>query len=49
LAVSPGCCVSRPEASFTTALREQLGLKLESAKIERDTLIVEHLERPSET
>ena len=35
-------------ADFTTALREQLGLKLESAKIERDTLIVERLERPSE-
>jgi uncharacterized protein (TIGR03435 family) len=33
---------------FTTALREQLGLKLESAKIARDTLIVERLERPSE-
>lgn len=33
---------------FTTALREQLGLKLESAKIERDTLIVERLERPTE-
>jgi uncharacterized protein (TIGR03435 family) len=35
-------------ADFTTALREQLGLKLESAKIERDTLIVERLDRPSE-
>jgi uncharacterized protein (TIGR03435 family) len=33
---------------FTTALREQLGLKLESARIERDTLVVERLERPSE-
>jgi len=30
-----------------TALNE-LGLKLESTKIERDTLIVDHLERPSE-
>jgi uncharacterized protein (TIGR03435 family) len=33
---------------FTTALREQFGLKLESARIERDTLVVERLERPSE-
>ena len=30
-----------------TALREQLGLKLEPATIERDTLIVDRIERPS--
>jgi uncharacterized protein (TIGR03435 family) len=34
-------------ADIATALNE-LGLKLESTKIERDTLIVERLERPSE-
>jgi uncharacterized protein (TIGR03435 family) len=39
---SPG---SGPDPS--TALNE-LGLKLESAKVERDTLIVDRLERPSE-
>jgi len=32
---------------IATALNE-LGLKLESTRIERDTLIVDHLERPSE-
>jgi uncharacterized protein (TIGR03435 family) len=34
--------------SVFTALREQLGLKLESSRIERDTLIVDRLERPTE-
>jgi uncharacterized protein (TIGR03435 family) len=31
-----------------TAVREQLGLKLESSKAERDTLIIDRLERPTE-
>jgi len=35
-------------ASVFTAIREQLGLKLESSQAQRDTLIVDHLERPTE-
>ena len=31
-----------------TAIREQLGLKLESSKTLRDTLIIDRLERPTE-
>jgi uncharacterized protein (TIGR03435 family) len=31
-----------------TAVREQLGLKLESSKAQRDTLIIDRLERPTE-
>ncbi len=34
--------------SFLTAIREQLGLKLESTKAPVRTLIVDHVERPSE-
>ena len=31
-----------------TAIREQLGLKLESSRAERDTLVIDHLEHPTE-
>jgi uncharacterized protein (TIGR03435 family) len=34
--------------SVFTAVREQLGLKLESSKTVRNTLIIDRLERPSE-
>ena len=34
--------------SFEAALREQLGLKLESTKAPRPILIIDHVERPSE-
>jgi uncharacterized protein (TIGR03435 family) len=34
--------------SVFTAIREQLGLKLESSRAERDTLVIDRLERPSE-
>jgi uncharacterized protein (TIGR03435 family) len=34
--------------SIFTALREQLGLKLDASKMESDTLIVDRLERPTE-
>ncbi|HEY1304677.1 MAG TPA: TIGR03435 family protein [Vicinamibacterales bacterium] len=34
--------------SVFTAIREQLGLELESSQAQRDTLIVERLERPTE-
>ena len=35
-------------ASFEAAIREQLGLKLESTKAPVRTLIVDHVERPTE-
>jgi uncharacterized protein (TIGR03435 family) len=31
-----------------TALPEQLGLKLESSKAERDVLVIDRLERPTD-
>jgi uncharacterized protein (TIGR03435 family) len=34
--------------SVFSAVREQLGLKLESSKTMRDTLIIDRLERPTE-
>ncbi len=37
-----------PYPNFFTALQEQLGLKLETAKGPTQTLVVEHVERPSE-
>jgi len=42
--------VPAPDAPPTifTAIREQLGLKLEPSKAIRDTLIVDHVERPTE-
>jgi uncharacterized protein (TIGR03435 family) len=42
--------VPAPDAppSVFTAIREQLGLKLDSSQDERDTLIVDRLERPTE-
>ncbi len=45
-----GCCatpIGRDPVVFT-AVREQLGLKLESSKTLRDTLIIDRLERPTE-
>ena len=35
-------------SSLTTALNEQLGLKLVSAKAAVDVLVIDHIERPSE-
>ena len=39
-----------PDAMPTVfiAIREQLGLELKSSKAERDTLVIDHLERPTE-
>jgi uncharacterized protein (TIGR03435 family) len=34
--------------SIFTALEEQLGLKLESAKGPVDTIVVDHIEKPSD-
>jgi uncharacterized protein (TIGR03435 family) len=33
--------------SVFTALQEQLGLKLQAARIVQDTLIIDHIERPT--
>ena len=34
--------------SLFTALQDQLGLKLDSSKIMRDTVVIDHIERPTE-
>ena len=34
--------------SIYTAVREQLGLKLESQKVQEEVLVIERVERPSE-
>jgi uncharacterized protein (TIGR03435 family) len=44
--VAPDAADATP--SVFTAVREQLGLKLESSKSQRDTLIIDRLERPTE-
>jgi uncharacterized protein (TIGR03435 family) len=46
LAASPAVDLDGP--SIYTALREQLGLKLESQRDEEEVLVIEHVERPSE-
>jgi uncharacterized protein (TIGR03435 family) len=48
---SPGApAPDAPDAVPTvfTAIREQLGLKLESSKAEREALVIDRLERPTE-
>jgi uncharacterized protein (TIGR03435 family) len=37
-----------PGPSIFTVVQEQLGLKLEPAKDEVETLVIDHVERPSE-
>jgi uncharacterized protein (TIGR03435 family) len=47
----PGDAAPPPEASgptIFTALQEQLGLKLETQKGPVDTIVIDHVERPSE-
>jgi bla regulator protein BlaR1 len=47
----PGDAAPPPDASgptIFTALQEQLGLKLESQKGPMDTIVIDHVERPSE-
>ncbi|MFZ0743207.1 MAG: TIGR03435 family protein [Terracidiphilus sp.] len=39
---------SDPNPSIFTALQEQLGLKLESTRAPVDTIVIEHLDKPSE-
>jgi uncharacterized protein (TIGR03435 family) len=46
VAPPPDTAVAIP--SVFTAVREQLGLKLESSKTVRNTLIIDRLERPTE-
>ncbi len=38
---------TQPEASLTTALKEQLGLQLTSVKGTRQIIVIDHIERPS--
>jgi uncharacterized protein (TIGR03435 family) len=44
----PGAAVDPAGASIFTALKEQLGLKLESAKEPVEILVIDHVEQPSE-
>jgi uncharacterized protein (TIGR03435 family) len=46
--VAPPADTAAAIPSVFTAVREQLGLKLESSKTVRDTLIIDRLERPTE-
>jgi uncharacterized protein (TIGR03435 family) len=48
MAAGPGAENSDPRPDLFTALEEQLGLKLESAKGPVDTYIIDHIEKPSE-
>jgi uncharacterized protein (TIGR03435 family) len=45
---APSAATDPAEASLFTAIREQLGLKLESGKAPVDVLVIDHVERPSE-
>jgi len=47
-ASSPSVPVESSEPSIFTALKEQLGLKLESTKAPLDTITIDHVERPSD-
>jgi len=46
----PAAAAASPDAApdVFTAVQEQLGLKLQSARVERPTLIIDRLERPTE-
>ena len=43
-----GPAANDPGASITSLLQDQLGLKLESEKGQVETLVIDHMERPSE-
>jgi uncharacterized protein (TIGR03435 family) len=43
-----GPAANDPGASITSLLQDQLGLKLESEKGQVETLVIEHMERPSD-
>jgi uncharacterized protein (TIGR03435 family) len=47
-ASSPSVSVESSGPSIFTALKEQLGLKLEPTKAPLDTIVIDHVERPSE-
>jgi hypothetical protein len=47
----PGLSTTAPSGdppSVFTAVREQLGLRLDPSRIERDVLVIDHIERPTE-
>jgi bla regulator protein BlaR1 len=45
---SNNAVLADPGTTIQEALREQLGLKLKSTKVPMDTLVIDHVERPSE-
>ncbi len=45
---SDGAPLDSPGPSFSTALQEQLGLKLESTKAPVDVIVIDHIDRPTE-
>ena len=45
--LSPDAAVGSTNASVTSALEEQLGLKIEAQKGTEEVLVIDHVERPS--
>jgi uncharacterized protein (TIGR03435 family) len=43
----PAEMIDLPDWVMFTAIQEQLGLKLQPARLLRDTLIIDHVERPT--
>jgi len=48
LSMAPSATSPEADESIFTVLPEVLGLRLESAKGQVDTLVIDHVERPSE-
>src|SRR5262245_22413973 len=45
---NPGLAPTNPGPTIHEALQDQLGLKLKSTRVLMDTLVIDHVERPSE-
>ena len=48
LKFSPDPAVNSDDPVFVTAIQEQLGLKLEPGRMPLQTLVIDHIERPTE-